>query len=155
MTTERETMSQEDAHQRAADCDFDGAYVLAILYTLGYLGMVGALMFVPVPEDNRDILLPLIGIMSAVQLGIIKYYYDGSKGAEKAQTANIVRASRTDAVVQELAKTAPLTAAAAVAAASSSGVTNSTAPQTITTDNINVEADTATITQSQPTEGTK
>jgi len=60
----------------------DGAYFLAVLYTLGYLGMMAALMFFNIPENNRELMLTLVGIMSAAQLGIIKYYYDGSKGAK-------------------------------------------------------------------------
>ncbi len=95
----------------------DGAYALAVLYTIGYLGMVGALMFFNIPENNRELLIGLVGIMSAAQLGIIKYYYDGSKGAEQSQAANIARSARTDSVVQEIAKAAAPVAAAAVAAA--------------------------------------
>lgn len=83
---------------------YDGAYALAVLYTLGYLGMVGALMFFEIPENNRELLIGLVGIMSAAQLGIIKHFYDGSRVAETAQIANIARASRTDAVLQEIAK---------------------------------------------------
>jgi hypothetical protein len=85
----------------------EGAYALAILYTLGYLAMMGALMVVTIPTENREILLTLAGIMSAAQLGIIKYYYDGSKGAEKLQAANIARSVKSEATIQEIAKTAP------------------------------------------------
>lgn len=102
--------------RRADDHVADGAYALAILYTLGYLAMMGALMFVTIPTENREILLTLAGIMSAAQLGIIKYYYDGSKSADKAQAANIARSVKSEAVVQEIAKTAPVATAAAVAA---------------------------------------
>lgn len=94
----------------------EGAYLLAILYTVGYLGMMGALMFFNIPENNRELLLTLVGIMSAAQLGIIKYYYDGSKGADKVQAANMARSVKSEAVVQEIAKTAPTATAAAVAA---------------------------------------
>lgn len=86
-------------------CQMQGAYALAVLYTVGYLAMVGALMFFEIPTNNRELLIGLVGIMSAAQLGIIKHYYDGSKGAENAQIANIARASRTDEVLQEIAKT--------------------------------------------------
>ncbi len=85
-------------------CQIEGAYALAVLYTLGYLLMVGALMFFEIPQNNRELLIGLVGIMSAAQLGIIKHYYDGSKGQETAQIANIARASRTDAAIQDIAK---------------------------------------------------
>ncbi len=103
--------------RRADDHKVDGAYALAILYTIGYLAMMFALMLLEIPVSNREVLLTLVGIMSAAQLGIIKYYYDGSKGADQVQQANIARSVRSEAVVQELAKAAPVTAAAAVAAA--------------------------------------
>ena len=85
----------------------DGAYALAVIYTIGYLAMVGLLMFYEIPSNNRELLIGLVGIMSAAQLGIIKHYYDGSKGAETAQIANIARAARTDEALQQIAKTAP------------------------------------------------
>ena len=112
----------------------EGAYFLAMLYTLGYLLIMAMLMFVEIPTSNREILLTLIGIMSAAQLGIIKYYFDGSKGAERAQVANIERATRSEGVIQEIAKSVPV--AAAVAA---------NAP--IRTENVNVDANNATITE--------
>ncbi len=95
----------------------DGAYGLAILYTIGYLALMGSLLLHEIPASNKELLLTLAGIMSAAQLGIIKYYYDGSKGADKVQAANIARSVKSEAVVQEIAKAAPVTAAAVVAAA--------------------------------------
>ena len=103
--------------RRVEDSKIEGAYGLAILYTIGYLGVVATLMFFEIPAGNKDILLSLFGIMSAAQLGIIKFFFDGSKVAQQAQQANIARSIRNDTVVQDLAKTAPATAAAAVAAA--------------------------------------
>lgn len=95
-----------------------GAYALAILYTLGYIGMVGSLMFFEIPEGNRELLISLGSIMSAVQLGIIKHYYDSTKGAEQAQVASIARSSRNEGTLNELAKVTPEKLAAAVVAAS-------------------------------------
>ena len=103
--------------RRIQDMKIEGAYGLAILYTLGYLTLVGALMFFDIPANNRELLISLVGIMSAAQLAIIKYYYDGSKAAQQAQQTSSVRAAKNEEVIQTLAKTAPATAAAAVAAA--------------------------------------
>jgi Na+/H+-translocating membrane pyrophosphatase len=122
----------------------EGAYILAILYTLGYLGMMGSLMFVPIPEANKELLLTLAGIMSAAQLGIIKYYYDGSQGAAKAQIANIARASHADVVIQDIAKAAPSVAAAVVAAAATPSPA-SVPQEPIKADNVNVSADTVNV----------
>lgn len=130
--------------ERRSTDQVEGAYALAILYTLGYLLMMGALMFVTIPVANREILLTLAGIMSAAQLGIIKYYYDGSKGAEKAQAAGIARAARTDTTLQEIAKAAP---AVAVAAATGSVPAQTQAP--IVADNVAIDANTATVTEKE------
>lgn len=92
-------------------CQIEGAYALAVLYTLGYLGMVGALMFFEIPANNRELLIGLVGIMSAAQLAVIKHYYDGSKVAETAQIANIARAAKSEAVLQDIAKAAPVVVA--------------------------------------------
>jgi hypothetical protein len=102
--------------ERRFDQQLDGAYGLAILYTIGYLMLIGALMLINIPENNRELLISLVSIMSAAQLGIIKYYYDGSKAADRVQNANIARSVRSEAVVQEIAKTAQPSTAAAVAA---------------------------------------
>lgn len=106
------------------DSKVDGAYTLAILYTIGYLATIGALLFFEIPTNNREILLQLFGIMSAAQLGIIKHYYDGTKAAQQAQQVNNARSAKTDIVLQDIAKTAPATAAAVVAAAAGTPVTN-------------------------------
>jgi len=88
---------------------------LAIIYTMGYLAMMYILTQAPVPEANEKLLYTLAGIMSSIQLGVIKYYFDGSKGAEAAQQANIARSARTDSVVAGIASQAPAVAAAVVA----------------------------------------
>ena len=111
-------MADDTEARRATDkSKVDGAYGLASLYTIGYLGMLFMLMLYPIPEQNKELLLTLAGIMSAAQLGIIKYYYDGSRGADQVQQANIARSVRSEAVVQDIAKAAPTVAAAVVAAA--------------------------------------
>ncbi len=88
---------------------------LAIIYTLGYLAMMYVLTQWAVPAANEKLLYTLAGIMSSIQLGVIKYYFDGTRGAEAAQQANIARAARTDGVVAGIASSAPAVAAAVVA----------------------------------------
>jgi len=106
--------------RRAVEVGIPGAGLrdgLAMMYTLGYLAMMAALMFFTVPEANEKLLYTLAGIMSGAQLAIIKFYFDGSKGSETATTANIARAARTDGALQEIAKTVPAAAALAAAGA--------------------------------------
>lgn len=85
----------------------DGAYLLAILYTVGYLAMIAALFFVEMPSSNREAFLALVGIMSAAQLGIIKYYYDGTKAHDTTARAGIAEKARVSETLQEIAKAVP------------------------------------------------
>lgn len=124
------TINMEE--RRQAEMRIEGAYGLAILYTLGFLMMVGMLMFFEIPKDNRELLISLIGIMSAAQLGIIKFYFDGSKAAQQVQQAAIIRNARNDAVIQDLAKSAPTATAAAVAASVASGIQSPSSPNAAT-----------------------
>ena len=122
----------------------DGAYILAVLYTIGYLGLMFALLFHEIPQSNRELMLTLVGIMSAAELGIIKYFFDGSKGAEKAQAASSERASQSAQVLQEIARTVP--AAAAIAAATpSTGAPTPDKP--IQADAVNIDTQTTNINQ--------
>ncbi len=126
--------------------NWDAPYGLAVLYTVGYLGFMFLLMFNDIPPNNREIILTLVGIMSAAEMGIIKFFYDGSKGAERVQAAGIARAARTDTALQEIAKAAPAVASAAVAAATG-GAGAQTAPTQV--DTMNVQADTANVTENK------
>lgn len=131
-------MSNELPARRSVD-QVQGAYILAIIYTLGFLCMIASLMFFEIPASNREVLLTLVGIMSSAQLGIIKHYYDGSKAAETAQVANIARAAKSEAVIQDIAKSVP--AAAAVAASA----------EPVKTDNMQVAADRVEVNQTKGT----
>lgn len=103
--------------RRASNNAADGAYALAILYTLGYFGFLGLLMFVSIPDQNKELMLTLAGILSAAEIGIIKYFYDGSRGADKVQAANVVRSMKSESVLQDIAKAAPAAVAAVAAVA--------------------------------------
>lgn len=56
---------------------------LAYLYTGGYFVMMAALFKFGVPEESRDLLNTLIGILSAAEVGIITYYFGSSAGSAK------------------------------------------------------------------------
>jgi hypothetical protein len=129
----------------------DGAYVLAILFTIGYFAFLGVLMFYAIPDQNKELMLTLAGILSAAMLGIVKYFYDGSKSADKVQSANIARSVKSEAVVQDIAKAAAPVAAAAVAAAT--GAAPPSPPTgSIQTDAVKIDA--TNVTVDQPSKGT-
>lgn len=79
-----------------------GSY-LAILYTLGYLTMVGLLFFIEIPAPNRDPVLNLFGLMGAIQMAVISFYFGSSKSGESAQRAVEKRQLLSDNAAQDVA----------------------------------------------------
>lgn len=71
------------ARQREAAVKDTTPRNLAYLYTGGYFVMMAALFKFGVPEDSRDLLNTLIGILSAAEVGIITYYFGSSAGSAK------------------------------------------------------------------------
>lgn len=127
-----------DVEERRANPNpFDIAGVLAILYTIGYLVMVGMLYFITIPEANKEPLLQLFGLMSAIQMALIAFYFGSSRNAEATQRAIEQRQGRAEAVVQKIAETVPV--AAAVAAAATPGKA----------DTVEVTGDTVTVQESR------
>ena len=49
--------------------------LIAILMVIGFLSLIGALVFIPIPEGNRDIVNILIGAFIAAVIDIIKSYF--------------------------------------------------------------------------------
>lgn len=92
--------------RRAGDTPlFDTARMLALIYTLGYFGVVFVVLWNGIPPESKDVVLQLIGILSIIQTGIVAFYFGGSKAKE-----------RSDSVMQEIAK-APIVSATVAAAA--------------------------------------
>lgn len=124
----------------------DGAYALAIMFTVGYFAFLWMLMVYPIPDQNKELMLTLAGILSAAMLGIVKYFYDGSKSSDKVQTANIARSVKSESVVQSIAQSAAPVAAAAVAAAA--GAPTPPAPTApIVADAVKIDAQNVTVDQ--------
>lgn len=86
---------------------WDTGRILAILYTVLFGGMVAGLFFVPIPEANQATINQLIGIMSAIQLAVIKFYFDGTKSAETTIKAGIAGRVKADDVLQNIALKVP------------------------------------------------
>lgn len=124
-------MSEE---RRANPNPLDVAGALASLYTLGYLGMVACLFFIQIPDANREPLLQLFGLMSAIQMALISFYFGSSKSGEATQRAIQQRQGRSEAVIQEIAKAVPTLPLAPGAAAPSK------------VDAVNIESEQTTVT---------
>lgn len=61
-------------------------YISGIIALSAFLLMVYAVIFLSVPESNRDMFIHLMGIIEGVALMIFAYYFGSSKGsAEKTK----------------------------------------------------------------------
>ncbi|MBI5749596.1 MAG: hypothetical protein HZA00_10775 [Nitrospinae bacterium] len=61
--------------------------VLAYAYTIGYFAILGVIMKWGVPDNAREMINILIGILSAAEVGIITYYFGSSAGSAKKSAA--------------------------------------------------------------------
>lgn len=109
----------------------DSAYMLAVLYTSGFLGMCFLIVLKDVPQESRTIVQQLISIMSMIQAAIAGYFYGASKAA-----------TESNQTVARIAEQSAPAAASAVAAATSAAAQTSD----IKTDTVNVAATTANVT---------
>lgn len=57
----------------------DPAYMLAVLYTIGFLGVVFVVILKEIPKDSMPVVQQLISIMSMIQAAIGGFYYGASK----------------------------------------------------------------------------
>lgn len=54
---------------------------LAMVYTIGYFALLSFACFKGFPQENKEILNALLGILSAAQLQIMNYYFGSSKSS--------------------------------------------------------------------------
>lgn len=106
MTPEQDQRSGDDRRVTGFLATFEVAGALAILYTGGYLIMVGLLYFVEIPAGNKEPLLQLFGLMSAIQMALIAFYFGSSKNAENTQQLIAQSKERTDNTMREIVKEA-------------------------------------------------
>lgn len=84
--------------------------MLATIYTLGYFYIVYLMITQPLPDGNEGAINQLIGALTIIQTAIVQYYFGGSKSAEKAQTQIADSKAKSDIVIGEIAKAAPVPA---------------------------------------------
>lgn len=82
----------------------DAAYMLAVLYTSGFLGVVFVVILKDVPKESAPIVQQLISIMSMIQAAIAGYFYGASKAAnESNQTVSRIAEAAAPAQVLAVA----------------------------------------------------
>lgn len=56
--------------------------ILAYLVTAGFFGMLVFMLFQAIPNENRDIVNIMLGVLGSTFGGIVAYYYGSTKGSE-------------------------------------------------------------------------
>ncbi len=101
----------------------DAAYMLAVLYTIGFLGMCFVVVLRDVAPESRSVVQQLISIMSMIQAAIAGYFYGASKSSTEQGQA-----------MTRIAESVPVLASA----------------PTATADTVNVAGDTVNVTEKKP-----
>jgi hypothetical protein len=61
-------------------------YILGALIVLGLFIVIGLLIFVPMPKENEQVLLVLLGALTAKFADVVGYFYGSSKSsADKSE----------------------------------------------------------------------
>lgn len=66
---------------------------LAVMVTGGFFTCLGALMWLTIPEGNREVMLTMTGVLGTAWVGIISYFFGSSASS-----------SRKDDTINQLAK---------------------------------------------------
>lgn len=69
--------------------------ILAYLITAGFFGMLAAMLFKIIPDENRDILNIMLGALGTTWSGVTQYYYGSTKGGE-AKSALLANSTQNE-----------------------------------------------------------
>lgn len=58
-------------------------YALAALFVIGYFILIGLILTMVIPEQNKDIALMLFGTLTAGVSLILGYFFGSSRGSEE------------------------------------------------------------------------
>ncbi len=84
---------RKSARERERDTQDPTVRRLAYLYTVGYFMALWAVWKFGIPNDARDVMITLLGVLTAAQAAIMNYYFGSSAGSSR----------KTDAMTKALA----------------------------------------------------
>lgn len=61
--------------------------IIGIAVTVAFLSVVFGLMFVEIPEGNKEIYIHVAGIIEGATVTIVMFYFGSSRGSEKKTDA--------------------------------------------------------------------
>lgn len=85
----------------------DTSRILAIMYTLGFFGVVFSVTWYKIPLENKELVAQVMGILSVIQTGIIGYFFGSSRSAEVSLKAGVASRQKADSTIQDIAKATP------------------------------------------------
>lgn len=79
----------------------DPAFVLAVIYTLAFVGIAFVMILVKIDDDNVAVAQQVLSIMSMIQAGIVGFFYGASKAAmDQHKGTNVQTDAATDITVK-------------------------------------------------------
>lgn len=84
----------------------DPAFMLAVLYTCGFLGIAFLVILRDTPGENSSTVQQIISIMSMIQAAIAGYFYGASKSGKENQKASDDRKVQLDNTITDIARKA-------------------------------------------------
>ena len=92
--------------ERRQSCRNNEAFLLAVLYTIGFLTMVYALFTWKIPDENKEICISIVSVMATIQTYLCGYFYGASKTGSETAERLATNKQRADETISEIAKTA-------------------------------------------------
>lgn len=83
-----EAGDRDSARRRQADVKDHTPAILAYMLTIGFFGLLGAMMFKPPPPESRDVLMVMLGALGTGWTGAMAFFY-GSTRESAAKTGMI------------------------------------------------------------------
>lgn len=90
--TALENADRDSARNREIQVKDRTPKILAYLITAGFFGMLVAMLFNAIPDQNRDILNIMLGALGTTWANVTGYYYGSTKGSE-AKSALLAQAT--------------------------------------------------------------
>lgn len=87
-----ENADRDSARNREIQVKDRTPKILAYLITAGFFGMLAAMLFKIIPNENRDILNIMLGALGSTFGAVTSYYYGSTRGSE-TKSALLAQAS--------------------------------------------------------------
>ncbi|MBV8165845.1 MAG: hypothetical protein JO021_03560, partial [Alphaproteobacteria bacterium] len=78
---------RDSARRRQVDAKDHTPTVLALFISVGFFGMLAAMMLWDVPPQNKDMLNVMLGSLGAAWVAVVSYYFGSSAGSRTKDTA--------------------------------------------------------------------